>query len=51
MKTLLPALVGATLALCALEAGADATPGERQVALTIESTSLAIALEDRKSVV
>lgn len=45
MKTLVSALVGATLALCALEAGADATPGERQVALKIESTSLAIALD------
>jgi iron complex outermembrane recepter protein len=45
MKPLLSALVAATLALCAIEAGAGTTPGERQVALTIESTSLGAALD------
>jgi outer membrane receptor protein involved in Fe transport len=45
MKTLVPALVAATLALCAIEGNADATPGERKVALAIESTSLAAALD------
>jgi iron complex outermembrane recepter protein len=45
MKTLLTAVVGATLALASVEAGAESTPGERQVALTIESTSLAAALD------
>ncbi len=45
MKTLLSAVVAATLALAAVEADADATPGERKVALTIESTSLANALD------
>jgi iron complex outermembrane receptor protein len=45
MKFILSAMVGATLALSAIEAGAQATPGERQVSLTIESTSLAIALD------
>ncbi|HKQ16273.1 MAG TPA: TonB-dependent receptor [Steroidobacteraceae bacterium] len=45
MKTLLAAVVAATLALCAIEANADAMPGERKVALAIESTSLATALD------
>ena len=45
MKTLLSAIVAATLALCSIEAAADATPGERKVALTIEATSLATALD------
>lgn len=45
MKTLLPAVVGATLALSMIEAGADSTPGDREVALTIESASLATALD------
>jgi iron complex outermembrane receptor protein len=45
MKLLLSALVAATLAWTAIEADADAAPGERQVALTIESTSLGTALD------
>lgn len=45
MKILLAALVGATLAFVAVEADADATPGERQVALAIESKTLAEALD------
>lgn len=45
MKSILSAVVGATLALSAIEADAQATPGERQVSLTIESTSLATALD------
>jgi iron complex outermembrane recepter protein len=45
MKSILSAVIGATLALSAIEAGAQATPGERQVSLTIESTSLAAALD------
>ena len=45
MKSILSAMVGATLALSGIEAGAQATPGERQVSLTIESTSLATALD------
>jgi iron complex outermembrane recepter protein len=45
MKKLMAAVVGATLALCTIEANADATPGDRKVALTIESTSLATALD------
>lgn len=45
MKSILSAVIGATLALSAIEAGAQATPGERQVSLTIESTSLATALD------
>ena len=45
MKSILSAVVGATLALSAIEADAQAAPGERQVSLTIESTSLATALD------
>ena len=45
MKTLLSAIVAAAIALCAIEAAADSTPGERKVVLTIESTSLAAALD------
>lgn len=45
MKSILSAVVGATLALSAIEADAQATPGDRQVSLTIESTSLATALD------
>ncbi len=45
MKTLLSAVVGATLALSAIEANGQATPGERQVALAIESKTLAAALD------
>jgi iron complex outermembrane receptor protein len=45
MKTLLSAVVVAMLALSAIEAAADATPGERQVALRIESADLATALD------
>jgi len=45
MKTLLSAIVAATLALCAIGAAADSSPGERKVALTIEATSLATALD------
>jgi outer membrane receptor protein involved in Fe transport len=45
MKSILSAVVGATLALSAIEAGAQATPGERQVSLTIESDTLAAALD------
>src|SRR5688572_12047582 len=45
MKSILSAVVGATLALAAIEAGAQATPRERQVALTIETESLASALD------
>ena len=45
MMTLLSAVVAATLALAAIEASAQATPGERQVALTIESSTLADALD------
>jgi iron complex outermembrane recepter protein len=46
MKTLLSAVVAATLALAAVEAGADGTPGERQVSLVIESKTLADALDE-----
>jgi iron complex outermembrane recepter protein len=45
MKTLLSAVVATTLALCTIEAAADTMPGERKVALTIESTNLAAALD------
>ncbi len=45
MKTLLSAVVAALLAFAATAVGADGTPGERQVALTIESTSLSAALD------
>jgi iron complex outermembrane recepter protein len=45
MKSILSAVIGATLALSAIDAGAQATPGERQVSLTIESASLATALD------
>lgn len=45
MKTFLSAVVAATLALGLVEASAGTTPGERRVALTIESTSLATALD------
>lgn len=45
MKSILSAVVGATLALSAIEANAQATPGERQVALTIETGTLANALD------
>lgn len=45
MKTLLSAVAAATLALAAVEAGADGMLGEQQVALMIESTSLADALD------
>jgi iron complex outermembrane recepter protein len=45
MKSILSAVIGATLALSAIQAGAQASPGERQVSLTIESTSLATALD------
>jgi iron complex outermembrane recepter protein len=45
MKTLLSAVVVALLALCAVGAAADTTPGDRKVALRIESTSLATALD------
>jgi iron complex outermembrane recepter protein len=45
MKSILSAVVGATLALSAIEANAQATPGERQVALTIETDTLASALD------
>jgi iron complex outermembrane receptor protein len=38
-------MVVATLALCAIEADADETRGERKVALSIESMSLATALD------
>lgn len=45
MKTLVSAVVAATLALTAVEAGADGTPGKRQVSLVIESRTLAEALD------
>src|SRR5262245_52646818 len=45
MKSILSAVIGATLALSAIEADAQASPGERQVSLTIESSSLATALD------
>lgn len=45
MKTLLSAVASAALALCAIEANADTTPGGREVALRIESTTLAAALD------
>jgi iron complex outermembrane recepter protein len=45
MKTLLSAMVAAMVTLCAVEAAVGATPGERKVALTIESMSLAAALD------
>lgn len=45
MKSILSAVVGATLALSAIEADAAATPGERQVSLTIETDTLASALD------
>src|SRR5690349_11526578 len=46
MQTLLSAVIGATLALATLEAGAQAPPGEQQVALTIETDCLASALDE-----
>lgn len=46
MKTLLSAVVGATLALCAIEADAQTAAGERQVALATESKTLAEALDE-----
>lgn len=45
MKSILSAVVGATLAFAAIEAGADGTYGERPVALVIESKTLAEALD------
>ena len=45
MKTILSAVVGATLVFAAIQAGAQVTPGERQVALTIETDTLAAALD------
>lgn len=45
MRTILPVVIGATLALCAVKAGAQAVPGDRQVALVIESKTLADALD------
>lgn len=45
MKTLLSAIVGATLALATCNANADSAPGQRPVALAIESMSLASALD------
>ena len=45
MKSILSAVVAATLALVAIETDAQGTPGERQVSLTIESTTLATALD------
>jgi outer membrane receptor protein involved in Fe transport len=45
MKTLLSAVVGATLALATIEASAQSSPGERQVSLTIETDTLASALD------
>jgi len=45
MKSILSVVIGATLALSAIEADAEASPGERQVSLTIESSSLATALD------
>lgn len=45
MKSILSAVIGATLALSAIEAGAQATAGERQVSLTIETDTLASALD------
>jgi iron complex outermembrane receptor protein len=44
MRTILSAVVGVTLALCAVEAGAQASFADRQVALVIESKTLADAL-------
>jgi iron complex outermembrane recepter protein len=45
MKSILSAVIGAALALSAIEADAQATPGERQVSLTIETDTLASALD------
>jgi iron complex outermembrane recepter protein len=45
MKSILSAVIGATLVLSAIEAGADGTPGARQVSLTIETDTLAAALD------
>jgi iron complex outermembrane receptor protein len=45
MQSILSAMVGATLALSAIEADAQATAGERQVSLTIETDTLASALD------
>jgi iron complex outermembrane recepter protein len=45
MKTLLSAVVAATLALMSVQAGADEGPRERQVSLVIESKTLAEALD------
>lgn len=45
MKMLLYAVVSATLAFAAVLAAADGPPGERRVALTIESTDLVSALD------
>jgi iron complex outermembrane recepter protein len=45
MKTLLSAVVAATLAVAAIDADAGGTPEERQVSLVIESKTLAEALD------
>jgi hypothetical protein len=45
MKSILSAVLGVTLALSVIEAESQATPGERQVSLTIESGTLATALD------
>ena len=45
MKTLLSAVIGAVLALCAIEAEAQAVVGERSVTFVIESKTLAEALD------
>lgn len=45
MKKLLPAVIAATLTLAAIEVGAQATAGKRQVAFSIESNTLANALD------
>ena len=45
MKTLLSAVVAATLAFAAVAVGADGNPQEHQVSLVIESKTLAEALD------
>jgi iron complex outermembrane receptor protein len=46
MKTLLSAVVGATLAIAAIGAGADGAPTERQISIEIQSKTLADALDE-----
>src|ERR1044072_1332453 len=45
MKSILSAVIGATLAFAAIQAEAQSNHGERQVSLTIEADTLATALD------